>query len=135
LNNGTCVENMASLNFTCECGENFEGVYCETKHDACKNETCSSNGVCYDENSQVKCKCFSLYSGEKCEIESSERKQIKTIISSSSILAIILLALFYLIIIFLDINRLFRYLFGKKKRIARANYTKEGKITKLVYHN
>ncbi|RNA13157.1 protocadherin Fat 1 isoform X1 [Brachionus plicatilis] len=78
LNNGTCVNNLANKTFICHCQQDNNGNYlyfgknCQNKVDVCANETCSKNGVCYDVNDKAKCKCFSSYSGEKCQIESDE---------------------------------------------------------------
>ncbi|RNA35363.1 protocadherin Fat 1 isoform X1 [Brachionus plicatilis] len=78
LNNGTCVNNLANKTFICHCQSDNNGNYlyfgknCQNKVDVCANETCSKNGVCYDVNDKAKCKCFSSYSGEKCQIESDE---------------------------------------------------------------
>ncbi|RNA32190.1 protocadherin Fat 1 isoform X1 [Brachionus plicatilis] len=83
LNNGTCVNNLANKTFICHCQQDNNGNYlyfgknCQNKVDVCANETCSKNGVCYDVNDKAKCKCFSSYSGEKCNIESDESKTRK----------------------------------------------------------
>ncbi|RNA34459.1 neurogenic locus notch -like protein [Brachionus plicatilis] len=72
LNNGTCIED--SQGFRCQCMKDyFFGKYCEIAIDLCANETCSKNGFCVvKKDFEVFCKCFYLYNGEKCEIESVE---------------------------------------------------------------
>ncbi|CAF1148940.1 unnamed protein product, partial [Brachionus calyciflorus] len=78
LNNGLCVDNLLENDFKCQCltGKNqseiYYGQYCEFKRNACQNETCSNNGYCFDNENTAKCKCFSMFSGEKCEIKSNE---------------------------------------------------------------
>lgn len=95
LNNGTCFENIAESSFKCECNQFYFGEKCEFKIDVCKNVTCSFKGNCADVNNKPKCECFYLYSGLRCEIESSEQKIIKNVVSSASIIAIIIIILFY----------------------------------------
>ncbi|RNA05564.1 neurogenic locus notch -like protein [Brachionus plicatilis] len=86
-NNATCIDNINNRTYTCKCMSNdnrsslFYGLNCEKKIDVCQNETCSGNGVCYDGGFEPKCKCFSKYSGDKCQIESQEMKTIKAIIA------------------------------------------------------
>ncbi|RNA18724.1 protocadherin Fat 1 isoform X1 [Brachionus plicatilis] len=85
LNNATCVNNLANKTFICHCQQDNNGNYlyfgknCQNKVDVCANETCSKNGVCYDVNDEAKCKCFSSYSGEKCQIESDETLEDDTV--------------------------------------------------------
>ena len=118
LNNATCVDysnsgnnSMAALlgtnssSFYCSCGKYYKGTYCESKIDLCQNETCSNNGNCFEFNNMPKCKCFSMYSGDKCETQSSELKNVKTIISYTTILAIITIVLFYSSFILMDATK------------------------------
>ena len=80
-----------------------KGVYCENKINICTNETCSNNGICDDLNNLPNCKCFSMFEGETCSIESSQLTTIKLVISLSSIIAIIVIICFYLIILIMDL--------------------------------
>ena len=102
LNNATCVDNNTK-SFKCECQMGYEGFYCENKINICTNETCSNNGICEDLNNLPKCKCFSMFEGETCSIESSQLTTIKLVISLSSIIAIIVIICFYLIILIMDL--------------------------------
>lgn len=74
LNNNLSI--MTNTTFNCLCDKYHEGLYCESKIDLCKNETCSGNGICQDLNNKPTCKCFSLYLGEKCDQQSSELRAV-----------------------------------------------------------
>ncbi|RNA38798.1 neurogenic locus notch-like protein [Brachionus plicatilis] len=134
-NNATCIDNINNRTYTCKCMSNdnrsslFYGLNCEKKIDVCQNETCSRNGVCYDGGFEPKCKCFSKYSGDKCQIESQEIKTIKAVISTSSILAICILILLSLLIITCD---LLTFFCRKKKRKV---YLRNDEERKLEYYN
>lgn len=109
LNNGTCIQNLTSGSFRCECGSIYEGIYCQIKKDICQNETCSKKGNCVDVENKPKCSCFSLYFGDKCEIESNEKKIIKSVVSTASIIAIITLVIFYLSCFCCDLSSFFGF--------------------------
>lgn len=106
LNGGKCTDN--SMSYLCLCAENFYGKNCENQFDVCANETCSKNGFCYSHDFKPKyiSLYFSLYSGEKCEVESSELKRIKIVQKTSLFIAIIILILFYSIFIILDLMKI-----------------------------
>ncbi|CAF1040129.1 unnamed protein product, partial [Brachionus calyciflorus] len=78
LYNGTCENILLENSYKCEClkdknqNEIYYGQNCEFKSNPCQNETCSNNGYCFDSENNAKCKCFSMFSGEKCEIKSKE---------------------------------------------------------------
>ena len=142
LNNATCVDfsnsgyyNMSSLiganssSFYCACDHYYKGTFCESKIDVCQNETCSSNGNCFDLNNKAKCECYSMYSGDRCESESNELKAIKAIISLASILAIIIIVLFYSCIVFMDITKYCC------KRVNQRRYQHKAIIKKYTYIN
>ncbi|CAF0853744.1 unnamed protein product [Brachionus calyciflorus] len=110
LNNGTCsnIKGDKTLNYECQCyGDYYSGRNCEVKIDVCLNETCSNKGQCFDLNHTPKCKCFSMYSGDRCEIESNNLKIIKNVIKLSSIIAIIILNIFYGLCLISDITSAF----------------------------
>ena len=110
LNNGSCSDirnNNSTLEFKCSCGRFYEGIYCESKIDVCKNETCSGNGKCEDVNSQAKCKCFSMFLGERCEAKSEELVKIQSVISTATLIAIIAVGLFYCTFIAMDISKMY----------------------------
>ena len=140
LNNAICVDysnnmnyNMSALidtnssSFYCLCNEFYIGTNCETKLDVCQNETCSNNGNCYESENMPKCKCFSMYSGDKCESESNELKAIKTISSISTIIAIISIISFYVFISFMD---LLKYLCRYKNIVPHKNKKRQKKKNK-----
>lgn len=134
LNNGTCVSNVTSTSsannqsYVCYCPEFYYGNNCEQKVDVCQNETCSGNGNCMDVNSVPKCSCFAMYSGNNCEIESQEKQTVQKVTTSTSIIAIITLVLFYGLALISDI---FDYCCINRKHKLRR---KEKNIRrKLVY--
>ena len=120
-NNATCVNNLVEKTYECVCYSNsnqtslYYGQNCENKIDICQNETCSNKGVCQDVNDEKKCKCFLSYSGDKCELELSQMKMIKSVIRVASIIAIVYITLFFLSFILLDASDLiFRRQFVKQ---------------------
>ena len=142
LNNSTCVDfsntidyNMTSIvslnstsTFYCLCNKYYQGTFCETKIDVCKNQTCSNHGNCVDKNNQPICECFSLYLGENCNIESSSLIVIQSVISVSSIIALIVVISFYGCFIIIDLTKIFQ----------KKNYRKKVQpvtIKKYVYIN
>ena len=144
LNNASCVDftnangyNMSSIfstnstEFFCLCDKYHQGSYCESEINVCQNETCSGNGNCVDLNNQAKCECFSMYLGEKCDTQSAELKTVKTIISFTSIIAIITVILFYSCILIMDVSRLCS---RKAKRNSKRN-KKSPVFQKFVYVN
>ena len=145
LNNSTCVDFTNSNNYNislssnssykCKCNSFHYGEYCEIKVDICRNETCSGNGNCLDENNSPKCKCFNLFYGEKCEFESAELRTAKSIITFASVTALITIFLFYGIIAFLDILKYFFKvkLNGKSLKKIRDRIKKNFKPTKLDF--
>ncbi|CAF1106482.1 unnamed protein product [Brachionus calyciflorus] len=138
-NNASCINNLKDKTYSCECSAGnknktiYYGDYCEYKMDLCANETCSKNGFCIDTGNEIKCICFSKFSGEKCEIESTEIKVIKMVIKTSSLLAIIFLAMTYCFMIISDFSKLFI----KEKRNKQKNKyrPKIQRIQKYQYIN
>ncbi|RNA31006.1 Neurogenic locus Notch [Brachionus plicatilis] len=132
LNNGVCVM-RGKKSYECLCGKNHYGSNCQFEVDVCKNETCSRNGYCHAKNYMPKCKCFYLYSGVKCEIESGELRFRKIVSKVSSIVAIIVIVCFWLILISLDIcNFMFfapeKKAPSKKKEIPTKLFKSHGQI-------
>ena len=60
--------------------------------DLCKNKTCV-NGYCFFNSSkqEAEFKCFNLYTGENCEVESNDMEIRNKIARISSILAIVII--------------------------------------------
>ena len=65
--------------------------------------------------------------GEKCDTQSAELKTVKTIISFTSIIAIITVILFYVCFIIMDLTKFF----AKKDKITKKHY----EIKHLKYIN
>ena len=117
LNNGTCIQNITDISsptYFCECSKYFEGSFCQNKIDLCQNKTCSNKGYCIDVNNKPVCSCHYLYEGDDCEIESTTLKTVKKVISTASIIAFLLLCIFYSIFILSDISNIF---IRKKKKV------------------
>jgi hypothetical protein len=80
LNNGTCtnVQGLNStLSFECECQNTYYGTYCEKQIDVCQNKTCNGKGYCFNSQNEPKCKCFSGYSGDECDLISTFVKIVR----------------------------------------------------------
>lgn len=108
MNNGNCTNleyaNGTFYGYECECPSYTYGTLCENKIDYCANVTCSGHGKCSVVNTtSTKCTCFYMYLGDDCSIESTSMKTTKAITSATSIIAFIMIALFYLIFILLDV--------------------------------
>jgi subtilisin-like proprotein convertase family protein len=137
LYNATCtdiIDSQGLYSFNCLCAENYYGTYCEKRVDVCANETCSNNGVCKNKEFVATCECFKMYSGEKCQTESSQMKAIKTTTKFTSILAILILVGFYLLFILIDIWNLYE---SRKKMKLNKQKEKVHKkqIFKFIYKN
>jgi hypothetical protein len=137
LNAGKCedlFENNGKLigkGYKCECPSMYEGSQCETRIDLCKNETCSGNGNCLIQNETTICECYLGYTGEKCDTESQSMQLIKGVVRFTSVIAIIILSLFYLLILAMDIHKLYLSL-GKTKQAKSLNKSRP-KPKPLVY--
>ncbi|CAF0777743.1 unnamed protein product [Brachionus calyciflorus] len=129
-----CKNNATCINNSCECPSEknqtspFYGKFCEFKIDVCENETCSNNGVCFDDGLKAKCKCFDKYSGEKCQIELDEMKILKIVIRTSSIISILIIILFYLLFIICDLSSYF----CRKSIVTKRQKDRK---QKLIYMN
>ncbi|CAF1100115.1 unnamed protein product, partial [Brachionus calyciflorus] len=115
LNNGSCIDfdskqinsSLGENTYLCECDQFYLGKNCEIEKDICENETCSGNGYCYNFENRPKCKCFSMYLGEKCDVESNDIKVVKSVIKTSSIIAILVIIAFVIMFPVFDILSLF----------------------------
>ena len=142
MNNGSCQEflninqsilaNQRVWDFACNCSDLFYGQRCSLKIDVCKNETCSGNGLCYDNLTKAACDCFLDYSGDQCETQSPKLITIKQIITSVSILAIILICLFYLTFFAMDIFKFFMKTHKLPKKNLKNKTVKKNVPEKIV---
>ena len=118
VNDGLCIEVNNTNGFDCTCTEQFTGDFCESKLDLCHNVTCSSHGSCVDLGNATKCVCFDLYLGDLCEKESVELVTVRAIISITSVIAIVIIVLFYSSCVIMDLVKYFMCRDrSKKKRI------------------
>jgi len=110
LNNGTCINSLDLTSFTCQCPQNgvFYGRYCENMRNLCENVTCSSHGYCTQSQSETTCKCYNGYEGDKCELESSAVKAVKSIQWTTTIISVLFIATFWIIIVSNDLLNFFK---------------------------
>lgn len=71
-NNGTCVRNGLTQNYTCTCVPGFTGRFCEIDKDECSSGPCQNDGTCLDLINRFKCQCVAGYTGNQCEIDKNE---------------------------------------------------------------
>ncbi len=137
INNATCIDyiEFGSYLFNCTCPDLYYGMYCQFKEDVCKNEKCSSNGVCQDMKNKPVCKCFDEFSGKQCETKSMRLKVIKAVVSTSTVLAIVIIVLCYLLFIFFDLCGFFSSANKKQLKKRNANKTKKGKMSNILLRN
>ena len=86
----------------------------------CENETCSDHGYCKDVDHKATCQCFGMYKGEKCEFETQEKKAIKNVVSSASIIAIVIIISFYALIIISDLMNIICKIGEPKRKKSRS---------------
>lgn len=109
LNDGRCellpdLLNADLLDYYCVCNDSFSGDNCEQEFDACFNNTCSNKGECYEnEDGDPECDCYQYYSGNDCENQEDELIMRKNVSLTSSIIAGLILAALYGLILVLDI--------------------------------
>ncbi len=132
INNGTCVDiiNLTDqkYDFECQCENMFEGRHCENVKDVCRNETCSNNGYCVSLSQEPTCKCFVNFEGEKCEQVSWKLKSIRNAIRITSIVAILILILFYLGFVLMDLHKM---ILNKRKNLSKV----KPRVYKVQYKN
>lgn len=148
LNNATCFDystlgslpTLANLttvdSYYCECGKLYYGTNCENKVDVCLNETCSGNGRCQNVNDMPTCNCFSLFSGNHCEIVSDRQKTVKSVSSTTSTVAIALMASFVLLVVLSDFVKLVNRVLKKSSKSKFETRIPKRKLTKkYIYVN
>jgi hypothetical protein len=105
LNNGTCINSFDLTSSTCKCPQSgvFYGEYCENVKNLCENETCSLHGYCTQIQSEIKCKCFKGFNGDKCELESNEVKAVKSVQWTTTIICIVCIILLWILVVGNDV--------------------------------
>ena len=124
LNGGNCT-NVFKLNttsFECSCGHVYNGIYCENQVDLCLNSTCvKEQGYCKVSGSMVTCVCLSGYEGLNCDQKSSALKTQKAIVSMASVLAFVIMGLFWFMVFAMDYLKFFVM---KDKRVKETSKVK-----------
>ena len=130
LNGGSCTDfsssqtqlNISTTEYICSCTYLYYGDNCENKINICQNITCSGNGFCKDLGNATKCICKKYFSGDNCEIEASDLKTVKAVISTATVVAYVIFGMSILMVLFCDFTS---YLTGKfdvnNKRSPRRN--------------
>ncbi|KAJ8028724.1 Protocadherin Fat 4 [Holothuria leucospilota] len=54
--------------FTCECGSEYNGQYCENRINQCDSEPCLNGAVCNDLVGDYACQCLLGFTGKQCQI-------------------------------------------------------------------
>lgn len=123
LNSGTCQDiilfndDIYEYNYKCLCAENYYGDVCENMIDLCENVTCSLNGFCHLNGSLLpQCTCYQYFYGTNCEKENSYLYIVKVVIKTTSIIAIIIIIVFYSIGILIDLLNIFMPKAIKKRK-------------------
>ena len=117
LNNGTCtnVQGLNStLSFECECQNTYYGTNCEKQIDVCQNKTCNGKGYCFNRQNEPKCKCFSGYSGDECDLKSTFVKIAQSVQLVMSVICFIVIGTTISIILLNDAWNIF--FIGKNKK-------------------
>ena len=131
LNNGSCSNINNDTSFECTCqNELYYGKYCESSINLCLNSTiCIRNqGYCQMNGTQPVCKCFKDFSGINCEIMSTSLVVRKSIISATSIIAIVVMICYAMVILCFDYTR-----YCLKKNSRREFIHREGEIKRFIY--
>lgn len=65
--NGTC-NIVDDFTYSCSCPERYEGVNCEVYVPFCRENSCSVDSTCIEEESSYSCACSIGFQGQFCEI-------------------------------------------------------------------
>ena len=133
LNGGNCTDVFTenSTYFTCECKSVYYGANCENTIDLCLNSTCvSGQGYCKMTGITTTCVCLKGYEGENCKEKSSALKTHYTMVSMASVLAFIIIGLFWCMILFIDYLTYFviRDKRDKERKKTAKNAKKDKKV-------
>nr|XP_022331733.1 integrin beta-like protein D [Crassostrea virginica] len=71
-NNGTCIRQGMTQNYTCICALGYTGDKCQSEIDECLSLPCQNHGTCVDNLAMFTCLCHPGYTGVTCETEINE---------------------------------------------------------------
>ena len=54
--------------YSCECKDGFEGQFCESNIDDCKDDPCENNAECFDGDNDYYCQCDGHFAGKNCSV-------------------------------------------------------------------
>ena len=112
--NKTILKNQQVWDYFCNCSDDYYGRRCQTKINVCENETCSGNGLCFDNSSIPTCGCFKDFSGVQCEIRHPKLITIRKVITVSAAIAYLIIGLILLTLAIIDFTNIY---FPKTKNI------------------
>lgn len=106
--NGNCTNlmNGTAPSFVCSCPYPYYGRNCQLKINLCQNSTCvPKQGSCKVNGTTPYCDCFIGFSGDNCQILSSQLQTAKTVSNVTGVLAAATIVSFFGIFIFMDITK------------------------------
>jgi hypothetical protein len=108
-------------------------MFCEEQIDICQNQTCNGKGYCFNSQNSPKCKCFTGYSGDVCDLTLVQVKIVKSVQFTSSLLCIIVIGTFITMVVINDIwDRLFKKI-NKNKSKSKSKSQKLEKKRKQKF--
>lgn len=119
----------------------WNGVYCETKINYCRDIQCQNSGVCRSLLQNYLCECLGdSYSGRHCEITGQRINIYKHVSKSFAYVALLAIISLFMFVIIMD---LLKYCFGidpvkrKSKRVIRRKKKKRKQAVayRFIYVN
>ena len=128
INNATCINilNQSVYDYNCECQYPFYGRRCQLKINLCLNYTCvAKQGVCFVNGTEPECKCFTDFSGQYCQIVSSQLKFVKAVSNGTAVISILIMSTFAGIIVSFDIAKLLGFDVKPNKKASKNKSIKK----------
>jgi hypothetical protein len=126
----------SNTTFICTCQPGWQGIYCETKINYCENVTCFNNGICQPSLLNYTCQCLGQsYSGQHCEITSSQIVAYEIVSKSFACIAIIAMIGAMMFVVIMDV---LKHHFGidpvgeELEKIEKAKQAKKNKPPVII---